>query len=164
MLTQARLRDVLSYDKKTGIFRWLVAPNGRITVGQIAGSQNADGYMQIKVDCVLYRAHRLAWLWVTGRWPIEEVDHENGMSGDNRWKNLREATRTVNAQNLRAARANNKSAGLIGVSRRNKTVGGFQARIRVDGKEKRLGTFSTAEKAHAAYVVAKRQYHVGCTL
>jgi hypothetical protein len=163
VLTQKRLKELLNYDQETGAFTWLVAPNGRIHVGQIAGSQNADGYIQIKIDRVTHRAHRLACLYMTGKWPEEEIDHRNTVTSDNRWKNLREATRVLNAQNSRRARKVNKSSGLLGVTQRNKGRG-FQARIRFEGKEKRLGTFSTAEMAHEAYVKAKRELHLGCTI
>ena len=74
MLTQERLKEVLHYDPETGIFMWLVAPNGRIRVGMEAGSSH-DGYIGIKVDRILYKAHRLAWFYMTGEWPANDVDH-----------------------------------------------------------------------------------------
>lgn len=163
MLTQRRLQEVLSYDPSTGLFAWLVVPNGRITVGQIAGNLNPQSYVQIKVDMTLYRAHRLAWLYVTGEWPQETIDHLNGVRHDNRLCNLREASIAVNSQNRRDPHPNNASAGALGVSKRNGT-GGYQARIRYQGKEKRLGTFPTAEMAHQAYLSAKRALHPGCTI
>ena len=163
-LTQERLKNLLHYDLKTGEFKWRIAPNGRIFVGQIAGSPSIEGYIKIKIDCVLYQASRLAWFYMTGEWPPEEVDHKNTINNDNRWDNLRLASRTLNAQNLRNARITNKSTGLLGVTRHNALSGGFQARIRVGGKEKRLGTFPPASQAHEAYVIAKRQYHIGCTI
>ena len=160
MLTQQRLKDVLTYDQTTGRFTWLVAPNGRIHVGQIAGNLNPYGYIQIKIDRVLYRAHRLAWLYMTGRWPSQHIDHRNRVRHDNVWLNLRDTSRTFNNQNLGEAKSGNQSTGLLGVSQRNKGAG-FQARITADGEKKWLGTFPTAELAHAAYVQAKRALHPG---
>jgi hypothetical protein len=130
----------------------------------VAGSVNPCGYRQIKIDKHLYRAHRLAWLWMTGAWPIQEqVDHINGIRDDNRWANLRNVSRAANNQNQRRAQSRNLSAQLLGVSRKN-AAGGFQARIRHEGKEKRLGTFRAAALAHEAYVAAKRKLHEGNTL
>jgi len=163
-LTQTRLKALLSYGPETGVFTWFIAPNGRIRVGMAAGNLNPNGYVHIKVDGILYKAHRLAWLYMTGAWPTEEqIDHINGVRSDNRWANLRECERKINAQNRRKPHPLNKSSGLLGVSRRNPT-GGYQARIRVNGKEKPLGTYATAEAAHQAYVAAKRALHPGCTI
>lgn len=164
MLTQQRLREVLSYDPETGAFVWLVQPNGRVQVGQAAGNLNPYGYVQIKIDRVLYRAHRLAWLYMNGEWPRQEqIDHINGVRNDNRWKNLREVSRSFNLQNRRTPNRRNASAKMLGVSQRC-AGGGFQARIRYNGKEQRLGTFDTAELAHQAYLKAKRTLHPGCTI
>lgn len=163
-LTQHRLRELLHYDHETGVFTWLVATNGRRRVGERAGHTNPYGYVRIKVDRVLYSAHRLAWLWMTGAWPTEEqIDHRNGVRSDNRWVNLREVSRSINLQNRRTPNRKNISTGLLGVSQRNSGQG-FQARIRFENKEKRLGTFPTAELAHQAYLAAKRQLHPGCTI
>jgi hypothetical protein len=162
-ITQARLQELLHYDPATGIFTWLVATNNRRHVGEVAGSLRPDGYIQLKVDSRMYRAHRLAWMYMTGKWPVADTDHVKGVRHDNRWKKLREASRAMNCQNRRHPHSNNSSGRLLGVSRRNGT-GGFQARIRVDGKERRLGTFQTAAIAHAAYVAAKRRFHSGCTI
>lgn len=163
-LTQKRLKEVLDYNEKTGVFTWLVATNGRRRVGERAGNLRPDGYVQIKVDKIMHRAHRLAWLCMTGEWPLEEqIDHRHGVRSDNRWSNLRELSRSHNNQNQRVAQRNNKSSGLLGVSQRNAGQG-FQARIRFQNREKRIGTFPTAELAHQAYLTAKRQLHPGCTI
>jgi len=164
MLTQQRLKALLHYDEREGMFTWLVATNGRRFVGERAGNLNPNGYIQIKVDRVLYRAHRLAWLYMTGVWPPEEqIDHINGIRSDNRWCNMRNVSRAINNQNQRRAPKRNKSTGLLGVSQRNPEAG-YQARIRHQRKEKRLGTFPTAEMAHQAYLSAKRSLHPGCTI
>lgn len=158
-LTAARLREVLHYDKTTGRFTWLVHRHG-LRVGTEAGCINNNGYWLITVDGVKYRAHRLAWLYVTGKWPDGEIDHKNTKRADNRWRNLRPATFEHNQQNRRRAMKRNIT-GLLGVSERGCK---FTANIHVAGRDIYLGTFDTAEAAHAAYVVAKRQHHPGCTL
>lgn len=128
--------------------------------GDVAGCRTSRGYSVLAVDGVLYRAHRLAWFYVTGAWPQGEVDHINGQRADNRFLNLRVVTGAINSQNRRRANGNSRT-GLLGVYP-HKT--GFQARIMVSGSRRHLGTFQTAEAAHAAYLAAKRQVHPGNTL
>lgn len=159
-LTAERLRELLSYDPETGVFMWRQAGRKRV-IGRTAGSLDGSGYRLIRLDGTLYRANRLAWLHTHGCWPDGHVDHINGVTGDDRLANLRDVTRSVNAQNMR--RANSKSTtGLLGVS----VVKGryYTARIGVEGRPRHIGTFSTPEAAHAAYVEAKRRLHPGNTL
>ena len=160
MLTYERLREVLHYDPETGVFTWLVRTSTRIKVGDVAAAADGRGYIVIGVDGVLYKSHRLAFLWMTGEWPPQFVDHINGVRDDNRWSNLRPATRSENNQNVRRARAGNRT-GLLGVCRYRKR---FKAQIRVDGRNLCLGTFDTPEQAHEAYLAAKRRLHPGSTI
>ena len=160
MLTYERLRDVLHYDPETGVWTWLVRTSSRIEVGDVAGTVDASGYLKLQVDGVLYRAHRLAWLWMTGEWPPQFVDHINGVKGDNRWSNLRPATPSENQQNQRRAQSHNK-LGMLGVRRYRKR---FKAQIKVDWRQIHLGTFDTPDQAHEAYIAAKRRLHPGNTL
>lgn len=151
MLTQDRLRMLLRYDEDTGNF---YRPDGAV-----AGTVRPDGYIQISVDGRLYRAHRLAFLDMTGAWPKHEVDHLNMVRNDNRWVNLRDVPHAVNKQNERKARGGRD--GLLGVTRwRNR----FKAQIRVWREAHHLGVFDTEESAHKAYVDAKRRLHAGCTI
>ena len=92
MLTAIRLRKVLSYAPATGIFRWKVSASTRAPVGTIAGAKNGRGYRQIRIDGRPYSASRLAWLYMTGKWPNSEISYLNGKPSDTRWANLREAT------------------------------------------------------------------------
>ena len=73
MLTAERLREVLSYDQDTGLWKWRVRLSKSIKVGQPSGVINAKGYVVIKVDKTLYYAHRLAWLYMMGEWPKEDI-------------------------------------------------------------------------------------------
>ena len=159
MLTQSRLKEILIYDQEAGLFRRKIDVGGA-KIGDIAGTDNGDGYLKIRVDGKSYKAHRLAWLYVMGRWPEKDIDHINGVRCDNRIVNLREATRAENKQNTRTANVNNGS-GMLGAVRRNDR---WQAKIRVNGKQLHLGTFDTAEDANAAYLKAKATIHPFSTL
>lgn len=154
-----RVRELLDYDPATGQFTWRARTNRRIKSGAQAGCLR-ERYIAIGIDGVVIDAQRLAWLVMTGAWPTGEVDHKNGDGFDNAWNNLRDVPRKTNLQNIRAAKSTSK-LGVLGVRLKN---GSFKARISVDRREILLGSFATAAEAHAAYVVAKRQLHEGCTL
>lgn len=158
-LTQERLKELLRYDPDTGVFTWVKSGKG-IKPSKVAGSTDRDGYCIIRVDRAIYRAHRLAFLYVTGEWPTHHVDHSNGARSDNRWCNLREATRSENMQNQRVANRDS-AVGLLGVS---KARGKFVAHITLAGKKTHLGVFTAAEDAHAAYLEAKFRMHPFQTL
>ena len=161
-LTAARLRELLHYDPETGVFTWRVTRCGRAMAGARAGRKSGN-YWSINIERKTHKAARLAWLYVTGSWPVGVVDHRDTDKMNNRWLNLRDIPQPVNLQNQRRAHANNRSAGLLGVSKY-QINGKFQARIQVDGKSRSLGYFKTADEAHAAYLKAKRELHVGNTL
>src|SRR6516164_7858379 len=88
MLTANRLRKILSYAPATGIFRWKVSASTRAPVGTIAGAKNGRGYRQIRIDGRPYSASRLAWLYMTRKWPNSEISYFNGKPSDMRWANL----------------------------------------------------------------------------
>jgi len=96
MLTAKRLRKILSYAPTTGIFRWQVSAGSRAPVGAIAGTKNGRGYHQIRIGGRPYSASRLAWLYMTDKWPNSEISYINGKPSDTRWANLREATSLQN--------------------------------------------------------------------
>lgn len=159
----ADLRSALHYNEETGAFTWLVSTNGRIKVGDPAGSLNSKGYMTIGFKGKERKAHRMAWLWKYGVWPTGQIDHIDGDKSNNRIANLREVTNTENQQNRRRARRDNKSTGLIG-SKLHRKTGKYMANIGVDGKRIYLGLFATPELAHEAYLQAKRKLHQNCTI
>lgn len=159
-LTAARLRELLQYNPDSGQFRRLVRTSNRIKAGDVAGCLAGEGYLHIRVDGGLYKSHRLAWLYMTGAWPIGSIDHIDGCRTNNAIANLRDVTKSVNLQNQRKARADNAS-GLLGVSAHH---GRWQARITVDGKRLHIGSYATPELAHAAYITHKRAWHIGCTV
>jgi len=147
-LTQARLKEVLDYDPDTGVFIWKERISIRITVGSVAGWLQS-GYLRTRIDGVFYYQHRLAWLWVHGVWPPEQIDHKDMNRENNRIANLRLATKSQNGANARV-RSHSKN-GLKGIIW-DKQRGRWRARIRHDGRVFHLGDFHTALEAHNAYV------------
>lgn len=163
ILTCERLKELLEYSEITGVFFWRVFRGGRTKAGMKAGSIDSSGHVQIKVDGMTYQAHRLAWLYVTGKIPDSHIDHINGVCADNRFSNIRQASHAQNMQNMTKAHSNNKSCGLLGVTW-NKRDQRWRAQIRVCGKKRWIGAFSTPEDAHYAYINAKRELHPFGTL
>jgi hypothetical protein len=156
MLTIEEIRKRLSYNPETGDLRWLV-PLGRTTVGAIAGYVcPRNGYLRVGLNRKMQQAHRLAWALHHGSWPQGDIDHIDGNKLNNRIANLRDVSKAVNQQNRRLRRIN--AVGLAGVTSHGKK---FEARIRMCGVSIRLGNFGTAEAAHAAYLKARRELHLG---
>lgn len=155
LITTDRLREVLNYDPTTGAFTWLVRTSSRIHVGDIAGRADPLGYRKIRVDGREYLAHRLAFLFMTGDWPADEIDHRDGEPSNNAWTNLREATRSQNTANTRLRK--NKTLPK-GVSFR-ASSGRYIAQIVIHRETKYLGSFATPEDAHRAYLHAARLFH-----
>ena len=155
-----RLREVLSYEPETGELRWKVATSSAVKVGAIAGTPRKSGHRQLRLDTKIYLCHRVVWAMVHGEWPDGEIDHINGITGDNRIANLRVVDRRTNAENKRRAQSNSLT-GCLGVSPRSN---GYAASIRTRGRFIWLGRYDTAEEASMAYIAAKRQIHAGCTL
>jgi len=160
-LNKARLHELLSYDKETGIFMWKKRRLG-VRVGIPLGCDNGKGYLRITVDGTSQYAHRLAWVYEFGDLSGLEIDHINGVKSDNRIANLRLATAIENQQNKREAMSNNK-AGMLGASW-HKDANKWQAHICKEGKRTYLGLHETADKAHQAYVAAKREIHPFSTI
>lgn len=159
-LTQGRLKELLHYCPDTGVFTRRVRTSNRVHVGDVAGNRHCAGYWEICLGGKKHLAHRLAFLYMTGEWPKEHVDHINSDRNDNRWANLRAATNSENMQNVRVAREDNQS-GLLGAHRNRRR---YFAKIRVDGKTRRLGSFGTAQEAHDAYMAAKKELHPFSTI
>lgn len=135
-LTHARLCELLHYDPDFGEFRNRVQRSSRGRVGAVVGRVDRWGHRLIRIDSVDYSAHRLAWFYMTGGWPPQgaEIDHRNRVGSDNRWHNLRIATRSQNMGN--------------------RPAGGFyrlRGRYvsRIAGRW--LGTFASQAEAQSAY-------------
>ena len=108
MLTQQRLKELVSYDPETGEMRWLNITSKRVHVGDIVGGIQSDGRTLTSIDGKRYRLHRLAWLYMTGSFPSDEfqIDHINRIPSDNRWCNLRLATSSQNLANRKMYSSN----------------------------------------------------------
>lgn len=154
MITQKRLREVLTYDPETGIFRWNpgFGRNGWPT--DVAGSPDGHGYMRIGIDGEKYTASRLAFLWMTDIFPAEDCDHKDGDPANDAWSNLRPATTTQNMQNKRIQ--SNNSSGFKGIVEHRPGI--WRARIKASGKQLHLGLFNCPVAAHLAYVVAANKH------
>jgi hypothetical protein len=158
MVSVDRLKQLLHYNRRTGLFRWKVRRSTSSPAGSIAGRTESKGYTQIGVDGTRYMAHRLAWLWCHGDIPDGMViDHKNGDRGDNRIVNLRLVSFTTNLHLHRTVHPRSKS-GLLGVSYNIKSAAcgkPWVARIQRFGKRVTLGTFTRPEEAYKAYQKAR---------
>lgn len=141
------LKEYLKYDPKTGLWTWLKDNGKRGKAGEIAGCENNHGYVIITINGKRYSSNRLAWFYMTGEWPKELIDHKDTVKNNDKWENLREATRTENQRN-RNVTSKSKS----------KIKGAYL----VNGKYKSyicLGTFDTAEEAGEIYKKAALIFH-----
>jgi HNH endonuclease/AP2 domain len=155
MITYAELVDILSYEETSGKFVWRKkVGKGKHMVGDSAGCVKKCGYVHICVHGRKYQAHRLAWLYVHGKWPAAEIDHINGNPTDNRIVNLREATRSQNVANRRKVI---RPAWMRGITW-NKRERKWKAAIKVNQERIFIGTFDNAEEASRAYQVAAEKH------
>jgi hypothetical protein len=151
MITQKRLKELLSYDCNTGEFKWINSRR-RARAGAVAGYQNKAGYVQMILDGKFYYAHRLAWLYEFGKFPDKTIDHRDRVKSNNRISNLRDACAKVQAANT-VFEPKNKN-GLAGVEM---TQDGKWRSLTMDasGKSVYRGVFNTKEAAHEEYVKQK---------
>lgn len=150
-LTYERASELLKYDPESGALMWRNSGTGRRR-NRLAGHKG-EKYREVCVDGQNYKAHRLAYLLKTGRWPADLIDHRDGDGHNNAWKNLRPANHQQNARNKRASKAS--KTGILGVS----PVGDkFQADIGVNGKNIHLGRFECVEAAAHARCKAERHF------
>lgn len=153
MITEIdKLKSLLTYDPETGDIRWRVDRAANAKAGDIAGAINEKGYRRIEIEGKVYRAHRVAFAFMTGFWPVA-VDHKNRVKTDNRWDNLREATTLQNNRNRDPQR--NNTSGWAGVDRHKNR---WRASIRVGGKKIHLGAFVNKADAVSARIAANAKY------
>ena len=155
MLTQSKLKDILDYNPETGEWRWLKTLANRAQAGSPAGSINREGYKTISINKKKYQSSRLAWLFMTGDWPEIEIDHIDRNKSNDKWSNLRQATRSENAINRNLCKSN--TSGIKGVYWYSRTKM-WMANIGVDSKLIHLGYFHTKDEAIAARKFAEETY------
>ena len=116
MISQQRIKEVLKYDLLTGDFHWRVSLcNNKVKVGDKAGCLSSDEKsIQVSIDGFTIKAHRLAFLYMEGYSPENDIDHINRNSLDNSWDNLREVSRLCNIRNR--GRFKNNTSGVTGIS------------------------------------------------
>ena len=147
-LTQQQLKQLLAYDPDTGAFTWLKPTSNRVKPGALACSVNTVGYVRIGIGGKRYAAHRLAWLYVHGVWPENEIDHINRNRQDNRICNLRDVNSQQNKLNSGVRR--NNTSGVKGVSWDKKSKR-WRVQARINGQKTYIGVFDTLEEATTAY-------------
>lgn len=158
MITQERLKELLHYNPETGVFTWKVSKGPKAKSGSDAGcdlQRKRTYYKQIGIDGVRYYAHRLAWLYVHGKLPKNDIDHEDGDGLHNWINNLRDATNRENCKNRRLSCLN--TSGVIGVNF-DKRSGKWHARIGTMSGFKHLGYFTSIDAAIAARKAAEVKY------
>jgi hypothetical protein len=149
MLTQEYLKTITYYNPETGEFK------------RLYGKQpysDKDNYKMTTINGTRYCVHRLIFLYMTGTLPDKslDVDHINMIRNDNRWCNLRLATRSENMRNVNT-RKNNKS-GYKGVYF-NKLRKKFCAQATFHRVCHHLGSFDTAKEASDAYNKFTKEHH-----
>jgi hypothetical protein len=158
--TQEWLKEILNYDPETGLFVWKIGKGPvKDRIDTVAGcvheTHAGKKYIRIHIDGKMYRAHRLAWLYMTGADPLDQIDHEDGNGENNRFLNLCEATNTSNAKNRR--KRSDNSSGVTGV-RFNKAKNKFVATITDAGKLRHVGQYNTLEEAASARKAAEEKF------
>lgn len=168
-LTQDYVQSLISYNPLTGVFVWKARPldsfattrAGKIWntrfAGKVAGTTHGgNGYLQIKINGESYLAHRLAWLYVHGSMPVDQIDHISHDRLDNRLVNIRACTRTDNQKNKSMDKRN--TSGFTGVGWYKRTSK-WRATVRVNGKQKSLGLFLEIRDAINAREQANVKYN-----
>lgn len=138
----------------SGLFRWKIRHHHRNTIGKIAGTKDSKGYTVIRLDGKQYKAHRLAWFYMTGMIPVKLIDHQNLNKSDNRFSNLRQANKIQNSQN-RLVGSNNTS-GVKGVTFNS---GKWEVRIQYNNISVYVGRFDNLTDAKIAREHAAKLYH-----
>ena len=167
------VRQIIEYQPDTGRLFWLERPQhlfqssasrsqwhaARVWNATYAGKEaftamNSEGYLTGSVMRRSERAHRVAWAFMTGAWPCDEIDHINGNRADNRWLNLREVPPHINRRNMKQY-ASNRS-GVVGVQKRGNR---FYASMNINGRTHYLGCFTTIDQAAAARQAMMNRNH-----
>ena len=154
-IAHSELLQRLHYDPDTGIWIWLEPPSNSCKAKTRADLNHKSSYRTVKINKKKQLSHRLAWFYMTGSWPTAHIDHRDRDGNNNRWNNLRLASRSENAANSKRPRTN--TSGYKGVIWCAKTKC-WRARIEVNGKTICVGTSRDKESARELYVAAAKKY------
>ena len=154
-MTVGRLHDLFSLDPDTGVLTQRVRVCQRVKAGDTLGCKSRKGYLQVRVDGKSYKVSRIIWMYATGCWPTDQIDHRNGVRHDNCLANLREGGQTEQNQNQHVARSDShtKEQGV------GKHGSGFRARIVIGDERYIIGQYATRSEASEAYQLVKAVYH-----
>ena len=155
MITHQRLLEVVQYDKSTGIFTTKITRRGS-PAKSIIGSIGKRGYLNVVIDYKYYSLHRLAWFYVTGKWPIDQIDHIDRNKCNNKWENLREATGSENSRNIGISSRN--TSGIKGVHW-NESHKRWCAKVHLHSKRHHIGYFKNIEDAQKAVSKKRNELH-----
>jgi len=156
------VRNLMTYDKATGICRWKERKGHKFFNTKYAGKtmgtvHKGYGYVCVKTNKKTYFLHRLIWLYMTGEMP-KVIDHINHDRSDNKWVNLRDVKSYANNSKNRS-RFKSNWTGYSGVTF-NKCYKKkpWCARIGIGNKRVYLGSFKTKEEAIEAKKLAEVKY------
>ena len=151
------IRQHFDYNPETGELRWRIGSRRR-PAGELSGTpcKTEKGRISVGFQNRDYRAHVIAWVCQTGEWPTQQIDHINEDPSDNRWVNLRAATKSQNMRNISRIKSN--TSGFKGVGW-HKQQSKWRAYIKADGKMYHLGLFKTKEEAAKVYEEAAKKLH-----
>ncbi|MCC6271167.1 MAG: AP2 domain-containing protein [Microbacteriaceae bacterium] len=159
MITREEVMQILDYDGATGAFTWKISSRNQVKVGDEAGTVWVDNkgksYRRIMINRKAYKAHRVAWLILTGEFPADQIDHTDGNGLNNAANNLRSVSNAENCKNKRKYKSN--ASGVVGVSW-NKRDCKYEAYIKINGRQIHLGYFESFEEAVAARKSAEIKY------
>lgn len=151
-LTADRIREMLDYDPITGWLTWRIHSSGVPKPGKRAGGNGGFGYRTIGINYKKYLEHTIIWLWMKGELPVHEIDHINRDPSDNRWTNLREATRSQQGHNKGPSTRN--QSGYPGVILHGAK---YRSRLTLDGKHHEFGWFVTIAQARIARLLGEKE-------
>lgn len=155
-MTHCELKDALDYNESTGIFTWKISPMSKVKSGSVAGTiRKIDGYIHIQYKGKIYKGHRLAWFFVYGVMPLNQIDHIDHNGSNNAISNLREVDNSLNQRNG-GFRSDNTS-GFVGIYWHKKR-NSWCAKLTVNGKNIHIGWYRNKEDAIKARKDANRQF------